>query len=158
MKLVKSKFEILDPIGYTIDDIYKSIELAGRTCYLSYDKITDDSAKKFVDMLGTRHHYSVYEQGTIYLTITYPRKTWNTKVVDKYYINPYSTVNGRSDDFDLYYYITTNYRVLVEQGWLDDLKYICEPTEYHEKRISVKWLCSRSIANEFVRHKWVCVI
>ena len=31
------------------------------------------------------------------------------------------------------YYVTTNYRVLLENGWLDDLKYICEPTEFHEK-------------------------
>lgn len=50
-------------------------------------------------------------------------------------------------------YVTTNYRVLVENNWLDDLQHLCEPTDYHEKRYSVKITCSRSIANEFVRHR-----
>ena len=34
MKLVKPKFKIIEPTGYTIDDIYKSIELAGRVFLL----------------------------------------------------------------------------------------------------------------------------
>ena len=50
-------------------------------------------------------------------------------------------------------YVTTNYRVLVENNWLGDLQHLCEPTEYHEKRYSVKFILSRSIANEFVRHR-----
>lgn len=36
---------------------------------------------------------------------------------------------------------------------MDDLRYLCEPTEYHEKRISVKFICSRSIAQEITRHR-----
>ena len=31
-------------------------------------------------------------------------------------------------------YITTNYRVLEENDWLDDLQYLCEPTEFHAKK------------------------
>jgi thymidylate synthase (FAD) len=37
------------------------IERAGRTCYKSEDKITDDSAEKFVSMLIKRGHESVLE-------------------------------------------------------------------------------------------------
>lgn len=37
------------------------IELAGRTCYKSEDKITSDSAKKFVEMILKRGHHSVIE-------------------------------------------------------------------------------------------------
>ena len=48
MKLIKPSFEILEQ-GFSIDDIYKHIELCGRTCYKSADKITKDSAKPFVD-------------------------------------------------------------------------------------------------------------
>ena len=55
------------------------------------------------------------------------------------------------------YHITTNYRVLYENDWLDDLKYLCEPTEYHEKRITVKFICDRGVSHEFVRHKILCV-
>ena len=49
--------------------------------------------------------------------------------------------------------ITTNYRVLVENNWLDDLQYLCEPTEYHHKRYTVKFILDRAIANEIVRHR-----
>lgn len=52
-----------------------------------------------------------------------------------------------------YAYVTLNYRHIIENNWLDDLQYFCEPTEHHEKRYSVKITCSRSIANEFVRHR-----
>lgn len=37
------------------------IELAGRTAYQSRDKITDESASKFVEMLRNRGHESVFE-------------------------------------------------------------------------------------------------
>lgn len=50
-------------------------------------------------------------------------------------------------------YVTTNARVLVENNWLDDLKYICEPTEFHEKRITVKFTCSIGIGREITRHR-----
>lgn len=54
-------------------------------------------------------------------------------------------------------YVTLNYRHLVENNWLDDLQYLCEPTEYHEKRITVKFILPISISREFLRHKLFCV-
>ena len=50
MKLIKPSFEILEQ-GFSLDDVYKHIELCGRTCYKSIDKITKDSAKPFVDRM-----------------------------------------------------------------------------------------------------------
>ena len=47
MKLIKPSFEILDQ-QCGLEGIYKQIEIAGRTCYKSEDKITEDSAKGFV--------------------------------------------------------------------------------------------------------------
>lgn len=41
------------------------IELAGRTSYQSRDKITEDSAKKFVEMLRKRGHESVIEHSAM---------------------------------------------------------------------------------------------
>ena len=41
MKLIKPSWQIIEPTGYTIDDIYKSIELAGRVSHKSEDKITE---------------------------------------------------------------------------------------------------------------------
>jgi len=40
------------------------IEKAGRTCYKSEDKITEGSAKKFVEMVIKRGHHSVIEHVT----------------------------------------------------------------------------------------------
>ena len=149
MKLINSKVEILEPTGYTIDDIYKQIEIAGRTCYKSEDKITPTSAKEFVDRMIKSGHGAMLEHGTVYLTI--PTKNRNS---EKYKRNHYSAVNIVSvDGINGRTFVTTNYRVLVENEWLDDLKYICEPTVFHEKRISVRWTCDRVTGESFLRHR-----
>lgn len=44
-------------------DALREIERAGRTCYKSEDKITEDSAKQFVRMIKQRGHESVVEHG-----------------------------------------------------------------------------------------------
>ena len=144
MRLIKSSLEIIEQQP-ELEGIYKQIELAGRTCYKSEDKITEDSAKAFVDRMIKSGHGAMLEHGTVYLAI--PRKS----VITRYNTNKYSKVNYNSTSN--VEYVTTNLRVLVENGWLDDLKYICEPTEYHEKRITVKWTCDRGVSHEFVRHR-----
>ena len=52
-----------------------------------------------------------------------------------------------------YAYVTLNYRHIIENNWLKDLKYSCEQTVCHDKRITVKWNVNRAIANEIVRHR-----
>ena len=47
-----------------------------------------------------------------------------------------------------YAYVTLNYRHIVENNWLDDLQYICEPTEFHEKRYTVKFICDRGVSHK----------
>ena len=154
MKLIKANFNIIeqDP---GIDGIYKIIEQAGRTCYKSEDKITEDSAKEFVDRMIKSGHGAMLEHGTVYLAM--PTETMipiEANGWGKYTKNPYSkgfkvcNVDGQKRVA-----ITTNLRVLVENGWLDDLQYICEPTEYHEKRITVKFITDQGILREFTRHR-----
>ena len=89
MKLIKSSFEIIKPTGYTIDDTYNSIELAGRVSHKSEDKITEDSAKTFVDRIINWGHNSCLEFGTIYLYINYHDPAFN-KIIEKYITNEYS--------------------------------------------------------------------
>ena len=67
MKLINSSVEIIEPTGYTLQDIYKQIELAGRTCYKSEDNMTDTSAKEFVNRMVASKHYAMLEHGTVYL-------------------------------------------------------------------------------------------
>lgn len=144
MRLIKSSLEIIEQQP-ELEGVYKQIELAGRTCYKSEDKITEDSAKAFVDRMIKSGHGAMLEHGTVYLAI--PR----TSIITRYNTNKYSKINyNYTSNIE---YVTTNLRVLVENGWLDDLKYICEPTEYHEKRITVKWTCDRGVSHEFVRHR-----
>lgn len=152
MRLIKPKAELLlQQPG--LEGVYKQIELAGRTCYKSIDKITEDSAKPFVDRMINSNHLAMLEHGTVYLKISIPKKAWFKAVVDKYYNNPHSKVNNTFDDYDYHYFITTNYRVLVENGWLDDLKYMCEPTEYHEKRYTFRLTTSIGVTRELNRHR-----
>ena len=150
MRLIKSSFEII-PQQPQEKDLLKHIELCGRCAYKSEDRITEDSYIKFIDMLKGVNHGSVLEHGTVYLHMKGGEASEN---LQGYYKNKYSVVKRIEEDFiitDLY--ITTNYRVLVENNWLDDLKYQCEPTEFHEKRYTVRFICDKSVSHEFVRHR-----
>lgn len=144
MKLIKPSHQIIEPTGYTVDDIYKSIELAGRVSHKSEDKITETSAKTFVGRMLNMKHLATCEFGTVYL---YAHSMYDLDI-EKYRQNPYSKAVWNNG-----HYITTNYRVLVENNWLDDLKYLCEPTECHHKRYTVKFICDRGVTHEFVRHR-----
>lgn len=62
MKVIKPYYEILTPI--TGDEL-KRIEIAGRTCYKSEDKITDDSAAKFVRGLIKGGHEAMLEHSQL---------------------------------------------------------------------------------------------
>lgn len=147
MKLIKPSVEIIKQEEYDLNHIFKFIELAGRTCYKSEDKITEDSAKEFVDRMIKSGHGAMLEHGTVYLTIP----TFYTQDVGilKYELNPYSKVVTIKD----YTYITTNYRVLVEHDWLSDLKFLSVRNSVHKKRTTVKFICDRGVSHEFVRHR-----
>lgn len=158
MKLIKPSFEIREqPSG--LEGVYKQIEGAGRVCYKSEDKIAEGTAKAFVDRMIASGHGAMLEHGTVYLKCKtevinryiHPEdgEEEDFNKLEKYEYNSYSVTN----DDGIYLYVTTNLRVLVENDWLDDLQYICEPTEFHEKRITVHFVCDRGVSHEFVRHR-----
>ena len=169
MKLIKPSAQIIEPTGYTIDDIYKSIELAGRVSHRSEDRITEDSAKTFVERMMKMKHLSTCEFGTIYLYYKVDKPSTMVKeIIDFYKNNQYSKVEcvnsysdtylergmGRVYDIESEYFITTNLRVCLENNRQEYLtNALCEPTEYHEKRYTVKFLCDRGILAEFTRHR-----
>lgn len=147
MKLIESNVQIIEE-----KDPYKMIELAGRTCYKSEDKITENSAKEFVDRMIKLGHGAMLEHGTIYLKIDKTedghlppaRLYWSDGNHKKY-----TRVRKHGNSI----YVTTNLRVIVENNRLDDLQYQVEPTEHHEKRITAKFICDRGVSHEFVRHR-----
>lgn len=154
MKLIKPSFEILEQEP-GLQGIYKQIELAGRTCYKSLDKITETSAEGFVNRMIASKHYAMLEHGTVYLIERWKDTPFSMNVRSKYDGNPYTKINTiRMEEVnETRRYITTNLRVLVENGWLDDLQYLCEPTEFHEKRATVRFITDRGVSHEFVRHR-----
>ena len=89
---------------------------------------------------------AMLEHGTVYLTLEGIIKPFvGPSNFGKYLENPYSrVVFGEGTTF----YITTNYRVLVENGWLNDLKYLCEPTEFHERRVTVRFTTDRGVSHK----------
>lgn len=140
MKLIEQSAEICKTHGYTLQDIYKDIERAARVSYKSEDKITEDSAEKMVKRLINMKHYSPLEFGTVYLEID------DIDKVQKYINNPYSRVSGDC-------YVTTNYRVIIENHWQQDLKYLVEPTRFHMRRITAHFITNRAVSHELVRHR-----
>lgn len=59
MKVIKPSVEIID--SFDGQDVIKKLERCGRVCYKSEDKITDDSAYKFIENIIKRGHESVLE-------------------------------------------------------------------------------------------------
>lgn len=200
MKLIDPSFEIIEQespimkpdkdrnfiIGELIEKAKKQIELAGRICYKSEDKITEDSYKQFFKTIRDKDHLSVFEHGTLYFRIVLgsplydDHYLWKANVIQFFKRNPYSRVvevkenvtieDGVNIDVQSFY-ITTNYRVIEENfnkkkvktnSLMDEISedtlfdYLCIPTERHQKRISVRFICSRGISHELVRHKNLC--
>lgn len=67
MKIISQEAHLLDTTGMSE---YQVIEKVGRTCYKSEDKITEDSAAKFVTSLVISGHHAMIEFGFIYLKLT----------------------------------------------------------------------------------------
>lgn len=154
MKLIKQSFEFINQTDFSLVGIKKHIERCARVSYKSEDKITDTSYEKFVNMLESRGHDRPLEFGTVYL-----KTTNNESFSQKYRCNPYSKVALKYPEGDMpniycvpTHYITTNYRVIKENHWEDDLKYLCEPTEYHYKRYTVHMILNRGVMDEFRTH------
>ena len=156
MKLIKASYQIIKPSGYTIDDIYKSIELAGRVSYKSEDKITKDSAKKFVDMLIKKKHYGPLEFGIVYLKVPTNilfKYTLPDYMIGEKYCLDHDYVQCFIDGLEDIAYISSNYRWIIENNLEELLDYLCEPTEFHHKMYCVKFTLPISISREFIRHR-----
>ena len=143
-------------------DLFKHIELCGRTCYKSTDKITEDSSKTFVDKLIKANHGAMLEHGTVYLTIPCYESLYGAVTGMEYYLvekllnNKYAekVIMPINAGEDYKYLVTTNFRVIVENKF-ESLysKYGVEQPKSHERRRTFKIICDRSISHEFVRHR-----
>lgn len=138
-----------------IQGIYKQIERCGRVCYKSEDRIFENSAQRFVENLIKRGHTAMLEHGTVYLRIPFATDFDYRDHIVKIIGSKYSFTNTRDHKN---FWVTTNMRVMVEVC-PDCYKEIMEkyaleePDINHEKRLTAHFIISRSIANEFIRHR-----
>jgi thymidylate synthase (FAD) len=147
MKLIESSAHYI-PQSEGLEGMYKHIELCTRVSYKSEDKITEDSAMNFVNRLIKSKHFAGLEHGTVYLKreIDLSNDDYNFKTF--YEQNPYSKITYDGG----YCYVTTNYRVAREHHAQVDL-YLCEPTEFHEKRYTFKFITDIGVCRELLRHR-----
>jgi thymidylate synthase (FAD) len=147
MEFLVAGFEIIEQEP-GLEGMYKAAELPGRICYGSQDRIAPGTAEKFCNGLMKSNHGAPLEHGTVYLKAPLAYG-FPSSELEKYANNPYSKYTGAEG----YAYVTTNLRVLFENGWMDDLQYWCEPTEYHERRYQVRFQVDRFTGEEFLRHR-----
>ena len=143
--------------GYPFEDI-ATVDLAGNVVKtLAEDTYHSTTAEGFVQRLVNSHHGAMLEHATVYLTIL--EKTVSNRVdlqdIVQFYIdNPFSEVVTKiTPDKSLIHYITTNYRVVVENRRMSDMKYFSTPQKHHLRRYTVRFITDRGVANEFVRHR-----
>lgn len=145
MRLVNPSVEIKEQeLG--LNGAYKQIEWAGRHCYKSLDKITEDSYEQFYDRMKRLGHLSVLEHGAIYMTMNILRNPFKVLF---YRLNKFSKIKIKG----LNAYISTNLRVIEGSNRNKDIKYICKPTKYHDKRYTFRIITSRIISQQFTRHR-----
>jgi len=197
MKIIKPTFEIIEQ-QYNketlLEDMFKHIEICGRTCYKSEDKITDASYIKFIEDLEKKEHGAMLEHGTVYLTIPLgtpvddPQYMWKHDIVSFFSKNKYSVVKekiiNKTVDVEIkgygmrtqasahFYFITTNWRVIIESKDKSIAKYFLNkfhieteslkdsvlqwmtpPTENHEKRYTVRFTYHLAVARDINRHR-----
>lgn len=149
MRLIEPKVErLVQKPG--IEGMYEIIDIVAGTSHGRSKPHKDP--KKFVEKLISMGHLSPLESGTVYLLASADQIKDHFFDDFKFIDSPYAEVRYKDGD-DFYCYITTNYRVLVENECMYALKYWCEPTEFHKKRSCFKFTLSRGIADEFVRHR-----
>ena len=156
MQFVKPSAQVLyqEP---TVAGALKMAEFAARTCYASTDKMDwkfgEEKTIAFVDNLIKCGHGEPVECNAIYLKWDLTKDDYAHARYYRYLNNEYSRVKTYNNDTNCY--VTTNYRVLVDNGWYDsDCIYICAPEpDKHEPRISVLFTSQIVIASEINRYR-----
>lgn len=141
MKIIRPQFEIW-PQEPGLKGVYRQVERAGRVCYKSENHQTEVSAEPFVKRMINSQHTAMLEHATLYLQAPEGKlRKYEHEAHSRY------TSTGGQD------YATTNLRVLVEHGWMDDLSLLVEPTPQHERRVTVHFTTQIAITREYNRHR-----
>lgn len=175
IQMIKSSVAILDE-----KDMFKKIELAGRTCYKSEDKITDNSAHKFVSMLIKREHYAPLEHGVLIWKRLLASADYAYELKAKY--SKYDFINITITPITGIYrlILSANIRALIESGlihWdnkkedlviaeqlyfdgficpidnIENIKYLTNIEKKEHRYTTMRFICDRGVSHELVRHR-----
>lgn len=167
MKIIHPSVEYWSQAN-TLDGIWEHAARCARVCYQSQPVKKGESAKDFLLRTIARNgfkkdkssHMSVLEHATVYLRITNAQGAFFDRK-DKYIRNHYSRVVVKQYDDDLSNrgipfaeaLITTNLRVIIENGWIDDLKFITDDISNHVKRYTFSIITNLGVSREINRHR-----
>ena len=172
IKVVNPSVEIWKQEGYSLDDIWKHIARCARVCYQSVPKNNGETDYDFLKRTILRGkdikdittedipklHLSVFEHGTVYLAIPFKclKKEENIPLIDvinssysRYFITGHN-------DFENYYHVVTNMRVIIENkafmafNYMDD---ISDSFNYNFKRVTLSMTTDIGASRELNRHR-----
>ena len=160
MKIIHPSVEYWSQAN-TLDGIWEHAARCARVCYQSQPVKKRESAKDFLLRTIAKNgfkkdkssHMSVLEHATVYLVVNiqnpfYPHMCY------KYKDNHYSkTCNLIINDTIEGICITTNLRVIIENDWLDDLKFIANDISNHVKRYTFSFITNLGVSRELNRHR-----
>jgi thymidylate synthase ThyX len=179
MKIIKSSVKFFGAIPTNYAKAIKFIEMAGRTCYKSEDKITSDSSKAFVTRLIKNKHLAMVEHSNFVLRMYQPIM---------HVPNLLNVIEASCGKFlnviqnDEYIYIGGNLTAWYQRGnmigWYDPIFSVfaeiytdlldihifnppgsvwkvCPHDEIPQRlhRYSAKFICDRGVSHELVRHR-----
>lgn len=149
MVIVDPGIEIIDEL-----DVLKRLELCGRVCYKSEDRITSDSAERFVRGIIKAGHTSVLEHAQITIPLSY----WAELM--------HNSSSSSHSDVDVQRRIdammrtrtdpdnqiaTLNVRDFVLIG--GPVEFLKATTHTPEGFMTVRFTCDRGVSHEIVRHR-----
>lgn len=179
MKITKPSVEFFGEVPTDYDGTIKFIEMAGRTCYKSEDKITETSAEGFVKRLIKAGHLAMVEHSNFVIRIPQPDSVMFTfpdklKQIAGKYLNVfeddkyiymggnltawYQKITSEKFPGSLSKSFLNVYGDLFEIENTDDSLFafeVCPHEEIPKKlhRYSAKFICDRGVSIEIVRHR-----
>ena len=175
MKIIKPSVEFFGAVPTEYESALRFIEMAGRTCYRSEDRITPTSAESFVKRLIKAGHLAMVEHSNFVVRtakLNYKEKTLQG------FIGKFLTVHSTEE----YTYVGGNLTAWYQHGVARDWNSVCAapfiegwgdlfsvstcfrfvrdwqvcphdeiPKELH--RYSAKFICDRGVSHELVRHR-----
>lgn len=120
--------------------IEKKIEVTSK-CYKDADKFDKDYCAEHASI------YLYYVSGSTELNQA------DKDFISFYENNPYSKVKTHQGMYNYKVYVTTNYRVILENKRKNDLQYMCNPTTNHEQRYTLRIWTDRGVSTELNHHR-----